>query len=185
MSIDLSESNDVETRLLESMIRNCRVNLASVSKETGLKYSSLQIRFKRLKERGLFDVKPMVSTKLAGYIGAVVRFRAEHKERMVDFLSKCNRVIGLMENDNGEIIALMYGRSKVEINTIVSSISLHGDGISEFSIEYGKLPLTLLIPLKKSEVCLNECILKETIGSICQSCLPYLRLKNNGKSKNH
>ncbi|OYT39087.1 MAG: AsnC family transcriptional regulator, partial [Desulfurococcales archaeon ex4484_58] len=173
----MSVSDDYNYKLLSSIARNCRVNISNIARETGLHYISIKKRLERLSSRGLFDVKPLVSIKLSGTIGALIKLKTKNKSKILELLSQCNRVLGVVELNN-EIVAIVYGKNKLDVIEIINKISALGDGLDEFSIEYGRIPPNLMVPIRN----IDSCIFLE--DSSCRNCLPSLSLKGNGFSHN-
>ncbi len=183
MFLLLSNGDDVNYKLIRSIMRNCRVNIANVSRETGLNYASIKNRLRRLCSKKVFDVKPLIAAKLAGSIGALVRFRVNnHAERIIDLLSKCNRVLGMIYIGD-ELIVMFHARDKMEILNMIDKLTMFGDGLKEFSIEYGKIPHNLMIPLKNPDPCIRDCFLVD--GEEYTNCFPVLSLKNNHRVRNN
>lgn len=161
--------------LMRSITRNCRVSYARIARETGQNYVTVKMKIERAISKGLLDIKPLVSAKLFGRVGAILRLKTRNPSRIIEFLSKCNRILGVMVNGE-EIIAMAVGKDKVEIIAIINRLSLIGDGLLEYSIEYGELPSILLIPVKNCNICESECFNYILRG---RSCLPSLNSKNN------
>ncbi|RLG81108.1 MAG: Lrp/AsnC family transcriptional regulator [Thermoprotei archaeon] len=174
----LSSGDDADFKLISSIARNCRVNLTSVARETGYSYTSLRDRIERLRSRGLLDIKPIIAAKLSGQVAALIRIRTRNPERLIELLSGCNRVLGLMKTGD-EIIAMVYGRDKIEVLNIISRLSLVGDGLEEYRVEYGSLPQNFMVLIRRSKPCIHRCFDKDT------GCLPVLRLKGNGVNNNY
>ncbi len=161
--------------LIRELTRDGRISFNELAKLTGLAYTSIRERILRLRERGLLDIKPMVSPKIYGNYGALLKIKTKAPGRIVDLLSKCNRVLSLMTNREYVIVTLV-APSYIELLFLVDSIIRRVDvDIEEYSIEYGKVPEGFLIPLRNPEPACNNCKIREIYG--CRGCLPVLRIK--------
>lgn len=173
----LVSNNSDDVRIVQAIARNTKVNLSGIAKETGVSYHTLRDKITRLKRKGYLDFKPLVASKLAGTIAAVIRLKGiSNESKLLDFLSKCNRVLGAMITDKNELVVLIYGKNKVEILNILNKalqLDYSSEGL-EFTIEYGVLPHNFLIPVKNPDPCMYECF-----GN-GNGCLPILRLRGNG-----
>lgn len=151
--------------LIVSMTRNCRVNVRNVSRELGSNYVTVKKRISRLLSNGYFFIKPMVSAKLAGITAGLVRIR-NPSPWLFRFISHCNRVLAYV-NMERETVLLVYGRDKQDIVNLINRIMEKNDEFLELTIEFGKLPLTQLIPIKSVDhgngFCDQECD--------CRACL--------------
>lgn len=171
----LSNCND--EKFVKALAGNCRVSIMNVARETKQNYLSVKQKIDRLLSRELVSIRPLVSSKLTGRVGAIIRLKTEHFEKVNEVLSKCNRVVGLL-NVGDEVVAIVYARDKMEVMSFVNRLMLVGDGLKEFSVEYGELPQSCMVPIKTLELCPLECF-SEFPGS--KSCLPALSLRNNNK----
>ncbi|MEM4433139.1 MAG: hypothetical protein QXT03_04945 [Desulfurococcaceae archaeon] len=145
--------------LIVSITRNCRLNIRNISRELGVNYVTIKKKISRLLSNGLFSIKPMIPAKLAGLTAGLVRVK-NPPYWLFRFLSSCNRVLAYI-NMEGETVFLIYGRDKQEVVDLINRIMECNDELLEFTIEFGKLPLTQLIPIKNIEqdngICNSYC----------------------------
>ncbi|WP_440059138.1 winged helix-turn-helix transcriptional regulator [Thermogladius sp. 4427co] len=172
----MSEEKYNDGRIFVScLIRFTRANISAISKITGLSPASIRNRVRRLVSKGLVDFKPLFSSKVLGNEAALIRVRSEKKEGLLKFLSSCNRVIGVMNTNSNEVIAMVYGRDKNEIASLVSAIKYLFEEISEVEIRYGKLPSDFMIPLKNDRPDCYKRFNHEIFTKYCGSCIPDLK----------
>jgi len=175
MTEPVKGDEDSGAKFLEAVARNCRVLYKRVAKETGLSYQAVKTRVERAVRRGMLSIKPLIIAKSFGRVGAVLRIKSSgNREKIIEILSKCNRVLGLI-TVNEEIIAVFIAREKSEVISLINGLSLVGDGLVEYSVEYGEIPPNLLIPVKYTGDCEQKCPLAFT----GKQCIPELNLKNN------
>ncbi len=171
--------DDNGVKLMRVIAKHCRISYTRVAREIGHNYLSVKVKIERAIARGLMDVKPLVSAKLYGKIGALLRFKASNPGKIIEFLSKCNRVLGVMSIGD-EIVAMLVARDKLEVMAIINRLSLFGDGLKEYSIEYGEIPPYMMIPVKNHDTCEHDCLNRIFEN---RSCLPSLSIKNNNRRK--
>ncbi len=161
--------------LIRELIKDGRISFRRLSEITGLSYTAIRERINRLRRNMLIDIKPLVSPKLYGSVGAIIKVKTRRPHELAEILSKCNRVISLIINNNGLTITLV-ARTKVELVFTIERLIAHNKYVEEFMIEYGKVPDSILIPLRNHNPLCNPCIAKEKFG--CGGCFPILRMKN-------
>lgn len=167
--------DDADIRLIRELSRDGRVSITRLSEETGLSYAAIRNRINRLIKKGLLEIKPHVSVKLLGNVGALVRFKTRNPSKLADMLANCNRVLGVMQNNNGDVIALFFSNSKISLtNTVERIVHLTRD-VQEYSIEYGKLVPNMKVPIKNPVSECERCILWKL--KFCNGCFPSLRIK--------
>jgi len=175
MTEPVKGDEDSETKFLEAVARNCRVLYKRVAKETGLSYQAVKTRVERAVRKGVLSIKPLILAKSFGRVGAVLRIKSNgNREKIIELLSKCNRVLGLI-TVNEEITAFFIAREKSEVISLINGLSLVGDGLAEYSVEYGEIPPDLLIPIKSVGDCEQKC----PLALARKQCMPGLSLKNN------
>ncbi|GEM_PF-2357416 len=181
----LMANNNVDSMdaiLIKELSKDGRVSLVKLSELTGLSYTSIRNRIQRLIDKGLLEIKPLVSIKLSGSVAAYVRFSVENPEKLLELLSKCNRVLGIMKNNSHDVIAMVYAKNKMEIIFFVERMKqLYNDGLVAYEIEYGELPKDLKIPVKNPDASCLDCIWRQL--QLCSGCLPVLRLKKRNSRK--
>ncbi len=170
----LNEQGSKDLLLIRELVRDGRVSFKKLSEVTGLSYTAIRERINRLRKNMLLDIKPLVSPKLYGSVGAVVKIKTRRPDELAYTLSKCNRVLSILIRNNGLVITLIAG-SKVELLFTIERLIAHNRYVEEFTIEYGKIPDTLLIPLRNHDPLCSPCIAKEKYG--CMGCFPMPRLK--------
>lgn len=167
--------DDADIILIRELSRDGRISITRLSEETGLSYAAIRNRINRLIKKGLLEIKPHVSVKLLGNIGAVVRFKTHNPSRLADMLANCNRALGVIQNNNGDVIALFVSNSKISLtNTIERIVHLARD-VQEYSIEYGKLVPSIKAPIRNPVPECEQCILWKL--KFCDGCFPSLRIK--------
>jgi Lrp/AsnC family leucine-responsive transcriptional regulator len=172
--------DDADIKLIQVLSMDGRVSISRLAEETGLSYTSIRNRILRLIHRGLLAIKPFIHPKLVGNVAAIVRFKTSKPEKLANHLSKCNKILGLMINHDG-LIAMVYSRSKTEIAAFISRIKELDDHLEEYSIEYGRIPSSIMLPIRNPFPDCTNCIFYRL--GICSGCLPILRIKNNRKSR--
>lgn len=165
---------DIDQLLIRELVKDGRVPYTKLSRTAGLAYTSVRERLERLINRGYLDIKPLISPKIYGEVAAVVRFRCRDSSRIINILSRCNRVLAVVKLYN-RIEAVIVGRSKTEITAVIERIIRSNGGADEIIIEYGSIPGTVMIPLKSYKTACTSCSNKETLK--CEGCLPPLRLR--------
>jgi len=177
MVLNLTQRDDVN--IIHSIAKNCKINYMRVSRETGYNYLSLKRKIDKLISNGFIEVKPLVSTAMIGREAALVKFKSKHSSRLVEFLARCNRFLAVL-NTNDTVTAIIIGRSKTDILKFLDNLSQFGDGISEYNVEFGSVPLSLKIPIKSTGECRYQCF----IGENTFSCLQLnFNNKLNNRSK--
>lgn len=166
---------DEDITLIKELVRDGRTSFKRLSEITGLSYTAIRERINRLRRNRLIDIKPLVSPKLYGTIGAIVKVKASRPREIAEILSRCNRVISLIINNKG-LTAILVARTKVELMFTIERLIAHNRYVEEFEIEYGKVPNSLLIPLRNYNPLCNPCNIKIKYG--CGGCFPVLRMKN-------
>ncbi len=175
--------DSMDAILIKELSKDGRVSLVKLSELTGLSYTSIRNRIQRLIDKGLLEIKPLVSIKLSGSVAAYVRFSVDNPERLMMLLSKCNRVLGIMKNNSHDIIVMVYGKNKMEIIFFIERMKqLYNDGLVAYEIEYGELPKDLKIPVKNPDASCLDCIWRHL--QLCSGCLPVLRLKKRNSKRN-
>jgi len=170
---------DNGVKLVVSIANNCRVLYSKVAAETGASYSAVKMKIERAMERGLLSIKPLLSAKTFGRVGALLRIKTNgNREKMIELLTSCNRVLGLTILGD-EIVAIIVARSKLDVTILINRLSLIGDGLVEYSVEYGEIPQNMMIPVKNTKDCEQGCI----FGFSGKHCLPSLNAKNNRNNK--
>ncbi len=171
----LNEFRQKDLVLIRELIRDGRISFKRLSEITGLSYTAIRERINRLRRNMLIDIKPLVSPRLYGSVGAVVKVKTHRPYELAEILSKCNRIISLIINNKGLTITLV-ARTKVELMFTIERLIAHDRYVEEFEIEYGKVPDSILIPLRNHNPLCNPCIAREKYG--CGGCFPILRIKN-------
>ncbi len=172
--------DDADIKLIQVLSMDGRVSISRLAEETGLSYTSIRNRILRLIRRGLLAVKPFIHPRLVGNVAAIIRFKTSKPEKLADHLSKCNKILGLMINHDG-LIAMVYSRSKTEIAAFISRVRELDDHLEEYSIEYGRIPSSIMLPIRNPFPDCTTCVFYKL--GICSGCLPILRIKNNKKNK--
>ncbi len=167
--------DDASIRLIRELSRDGRVSITRLSEETGLSYAAIRNRINRLIKKGLLEIKPHVSVKLLGNVGALVRFKTRSPSKLADILANCNRVLGVIQNNNGEVMALFFSNSKISLTNTVERIVHLARDVQEYSIEYGKLASGMKVPIKNPVPECEQCILWKL--KLCNGCIPALRIK--------
>lgn len=135
--------------LILSITKNYRLNIRSISRELGSNYITIKRKINKMMSNGYFTVKPMVSAKLAGLTAGLVRIR-NPPLWIFRFSTHCNRVLAYF-NTGDEVVLLIYGRDKHDIVEFINKIMEETNEFLEFTIEFGKFPITQLIPIKNVE----------------------------------
>jgi DNA-binding Lrp family transcriptional regulator len=169
-------SSDIDYKLISKLTMDGRVSLLELSRSTGLSYTAVRNRLKRLIENGYLDIKPLVSAKLAGVTAAIVKIKSSRPHKLVEKLMNCNKVIGAMYNGDG-VIALLYSSGKKELAFTLDRIISECSSISEYSIEYGRLPPNAKIIIRNPLPDCQNCIYYKL--GLCSGCLPILRARGN------
>jgi len=170
---------DSSVKLVVSISNNCRVLYSKVAAEIGASCSAVKMRIERAMERGLLSVKPLFSAKTFGRVGALLRIKTDgNREKMIELLTRCNRVLGLTTLGD-EIVAIIVARSKLDVMALINRLTLIGDGLVEYSVEYGEIPQNTMIPVKTTRDCEQGCI----FGFSSKDCLPSLNAKNHRNNK--
>ncbi len=171
----LESSREIDLILIRELARNGRVSVNRLSRLTGLAYTTIRERLNRLRKRKLLAIKPLVSTRIYGSHGILLRLKTRDVSRVVELLMKCNRVVALMTTRDS-VIAILVASSTVELTTIVDSIIRRTRAnIEEYVVEYGRVPENYLVPLRNPEPVCSSCRAREVYG--CNGCLPILRIK--------
>jgi DNA-binding Lrp family transcriptional regulator len=167
--------NQDDRRLVASLIENARPNISAISKVTGLSPTSIRNRLKRLMSREQLVFKPLFSAALLGNNAALLRIKGGRREVLLRIMLNCNRVLGVMVVNDNELIAMVYGRDKKEIASLVSVIKYLSGEIDEIEIHYGKLPNDYMIPLRNNSPNCYSYLNHTDIYTFCGNCLPSLR----------
>lgn len=168
--------SDADSKLLTSLIDNGRISIAELAKITGLSYTAIRNKLKRLLGNGFIEIKPLVSAKIAGTVAALLRIKTRNPARIIDSITGCNKIIGIMSIGE-ELVIMLYSRTKRDLALTIDKILSIDDDVIEYSIEYGRLPSNLKIPLKSSSpVCSTW---KYNPLGRCSECIPPLRIRNN------
>lgn len=175
-------SDNKDLVLIKELIKNGRVSYSKLAQITGLAYASVREKIERLINKGLLEIKPLVSPKIYGKQAAILRIKTDDLESIVSVLSGCNKVLSIVKTVDS-IVVVIVGRSKVEIAAVVEALigKCGKDRVREYIVEYGVIPLNFMIPLRNNRTSCSECIfIKEENNVIkCSGCLPVLRVKNN------
>lgn len=175
-------SDNKDLVLIKELIKNGRISYSKLAQITGLAYASVREKIERLINKGLLEIKPLVSPKIYGKQAAILRIRTDNLESIASILSRCNKVLSIVKTMDS-IVVVIVGRSKVEIAAVIEALieKCGKDKINEYTIEYGVIPLNFMIPLRNNRTSCNECIFtKEEDNAIkCSGCLPVLRIKNS------
>jgi len=174
----LDEFKQEDLILIRELVKDGRTSFKRLSEITGLSYTAIRERINRLRRNMLIDIKPLVSPRLYGSVGAVVKIKTRRPYELAEILSKCNRIISLIINNKGLIITIV-AQTKVELTYTLERLITHNKYVEEFEIEYGKVPDSILIPLRNHNPLCNPCIANEKYG--CSGCFPVLRMKNTTK----
>ncbi len=171
--------DDADYKLIASLIDDGRISIAELAKITGLSYTAIRNKLKRLLGNGYIEIKPLVSAKIAGTTAALLRIKTRNPARIVDNIVDCNKIIGIMSIGE-ELVIMLYSRTKGDLALTIDKILSIDDGVLEYSIEYGRLPSNMKIPLKSSSpVCSTW---KYNPLEMCSECLPLLRIRNNRRN---
>lgn len=161
--------------LLVSVTKNCRLNIRNISRELGSSYLTVRKRIMKMMSNGYFTVKPMVSARLAGLMAGLVRVK--HPPPWIfKFLAHCNRVLAYF-NVGDEIVFLIYGRDKQDIVNLINRITEATNEFLELTIEFGKFPMTQLIPIKNIET--GNAFCSNSYG--CKACITGNGVDDNNK----
>ncbi len=177
----LTITDEVDRKLVVELSRNTRINLSSIARRVGLSYATIRNRLLKLLNNNLLDIKPVVSPRLAGNVGGVLRIKSRNPNKILLKLSKCNKVIGALMINHEEILLLLYSRSKEELTYTIDRIVSMDDGIIEFSIEYGRIPSDVKILIRNPVPECNKCPYYKM--GLCNGCLPILRIRRNKKKQ--
>ncbi len=170
---------NAERRLAAELHNNTRINISGIARRIGLSYAAVRNRLMKLIRNDLLGIKPVVSPRILGNIGGIVRIKSRNPYRIVSMASRCNKVIGILEINHEEVVLLLYSRSKHELAYTVDRLISYDDGVKEYAIEYGKIPNELKIPLRNPSPDCGSCPFY--INGLCTGCLPILRLRNRVK----
>jgi len=168
--------DDADLKLIRELSKDGRVSISRLAEKTGLSYTAVRKRILRLMERGYLGIKPVISSKLVGNRAAFIKIKTSNPDKIANILAKCNRVLGLFINHEG-VSAMFYSRDKTELSAIISRVLAIDDHIEEYYIEYGRIPSTMMIPIRNPYPDCFECMYYQL--KLCSGCLPQLRLKGN------
>lgn len=162
--------------LLVSLTKNCRFNFKRIARDLGVNYVRVKRIVDKLVESGFITIKPLISARSIGSIGAIVRIGRANGE-VLSILTKCSRVLGFIETGSG-VVALICGVDKQDIVDFISKLADAVGGGIDFSIEFGRFSLTQFIPMKSmdEESCFHN-------GSLCSRCVVLQSLSNGGKRR--
>ncbi len=169
------KNNDVDVKLIKYLTMNGRISITRLAEETGLSYTAVRNRLKRLFGNGLLEIKPIVSAKIYGTTAAFLRIKTRNPVKLVEKFSSCNKLVGIMSTGS-EVLVLLASRTKKDIAYTIDRIISSDPGLEEFSIEYGRIPSFIKIPIKNPEPDCENCIYYKL--KLCSGCLPLLRVKN-------
>jgi DNA-binding Lrp family transcriptional regulator len=168
-------SNSDDKRLIASLIQNTRANISAISKKTGLSPTSIRNKLKRLIDKDMLQFKPLFSARVLGSEAALLRIKGGKRETIIRILTMCNRVLGVMVVNDNEVYAMVYGRDKREIASLVSFVKYIAEDVDEVEIHYGRLPSDFMIPLKNDAPNCHTYMNDANVNSFCGNCLPSLR----------
>ncbi len=169
-----NQTNDRDLILIKELVKNGRASYSYLAQVTGLAYTSVRERIERLINKKLLEIKPLVSPKIYGDKAAILRITTKNPEDVATILSRCNRVVSVVKTNN-DIVAIVVGKTKIELIYIIEHLLRKCNHVEEFSIEYGSIPPTFMIPLKNPLVVCDNCIQKNSAK--CSGCLPILRTR--------
>lgn len=165
--------------LIKELIKNGRASYSYLAQVTGLSYTSIRERLERLIDKGFLEIKPLVSPKIYGDKAAVVRVKASKPGKLLDVLTRCNRVISAVKIDNS-VVAIIVGMSKTELTAVTEYLIKKCGEVEEFTIEYGTIPQTQMIPLKNPLIGCEECI--QLTRQRPNACLPIPRIRKSERA---
>ncbi len=173
-------NDEIDMRLIKELTMNGRVSVTRLARETGLSYTAVRNRLKRLFGNGLLEIKPVVSAKIFGTVAAYLRVKTRNPLKLMEKFNGCNKLVGVMMIGE-EVVVILASKSKRDLVFTIDRIISTDPGVEEYSIEYGRLPSFVKIPVKNPVPDCENCMYYKL--GLCNGCLPALRLKN--RRKNH
>ncbi len=170
MSTLIDESID-DAMIISILAENGKTSLRKVSAKVGTSYSSLRLKMRRLEDKGLMLLKPLVQASLYGSVAAFIEVEVEgFQEELAKRMHKCNRVLATIVVNN-KVYAIALARSVDQIHLLLDELTSTAK-VKSYTVKYGSIPGEAMVPIKSGGGCKN-CMLRKAYGEM--ACMPTLR----------